>query len=199
MTQLPIVPIRPKRSAIGMKTLGSSMPRVGCFQRSSASTAVTLPLRGVDLRLVEELELACDDAPCAGRAAARTAPRRRRPSPSSRSSGSSRRSASTAYIAASARAISLAWLQPSGYMRDADRARDHHLAAVDRVRLATAPSISRVGHLATPSCEPTLREQQQELVAADPGDDVLAARQRLQPLADLLEHEVADANGRRCR
>ena len=44
MTQLPIAPIRPKRSAIGMKVLGRSMPRVGCFQRSSASTAVTLPL-----------------------------------------------------------------------------------------------------------------------------------------------------------
>ena len=44
MTQLPSWPIRPKRSAIGMKTLGSSTPRVGCFQRSSASTAVTLPL-----------------------------------------------------------------------------------------------------------------------------------------------------------
>ena len=44
MTQLPIAPIRPKRSAIGMKTLGRSTPRVGCFQRSSASTAVTLPL-----------------------------------------------------------------------------------------------------------------------------------------------------------
>ena len=44
ITQLPIAPIRPKRSAIGMKVLGRSRPRVGCFQRSSASTAVTLPL-----------------------------------------------------------------------------------------------------------------------------------------------------------
>ena len=44
MTQLPIASIRPKRSAIGMKTLGRIMPRVGCFQRSSASTPVTLPL-----------------------------------------------------------------------------------------------------------------------------------------------------------
>ena len=35
-------------------------------------------------------------------------------------------------------------------------------------------------------------EQQQELVAADAGDHVLAARHRLQALADLLEDEVAD-------
>ena len=45
MTQLPSVPIRPKRSASGMNSPGSTMPRVGWFQRSSASAAVTLPLR----------------------------------------------------------------------------------------------------------------------------------------------------------
>ncbi len=37
-----------------------------------------------------------------------------------------------------------------------------------------------------------VREQQQELVAADARHDVLAARHRLQALSDLLQHQVAD-------
>ena len=44
MTQLPIAPIRPKRSAIGMKTLGPTMPRCGWCQRISASAPVISPL-----------------------------------------------------------------------------------------------------------------------------------------------------------
>ena len=96
-----------------------------------------------------------------------------------------------AYIAASARAISLAWLQPSGYMAMPTEQEIIDLAALDRVGLRQALDQAR-GDLRHRLLGLDVGEQQQELVAADPGHHVLAARHRLQALADLLEHEVAD-------
>ena len=44
-TQRPIGSIRPDSSATVMNSAGSSSPRVGCSQRSSASTEATDPSR----------------------------------------------------------------------------------------------------------------------------------------------------------
>ena len=44
ISQLPIAPIRPKRSAIGMNTDGPTRPRCGWCQRISASAPVISPL-----------------------------------------------------------------------------------------------------------------------------------------------------------
>ncbi|MNV86837.1 hypothetical protein D3C71_1808950 [compost metagenome] len=43
MTQLPSCPIRPKRSASAMNTMGLTMPCCGWFQRSSPSTPQIWP------------------------------------------------------------------------------------------------------------------------------------------------------------
>jgi hypothetical protein len=44
-THSPICKMTPLSSAIGMKTSGGMSPRVGCFQRSSASKPMALPVR----------------------------------------------------------------------------------------------------------------------------------------------------------
>ena len=78
MTQLPIAPIRPKRSAIGMKTLGSDDAARRVVPAQQRLGAGDLAARRVDLRLVVQLELAlrrarlrrsrsssnCSRAPC---------------------------------------------------------------------------------------------------------------------------------------
>jgi hypothetical protein len=55
MTQLPMLPIRPKRSAIGMKTLGRRTPRM--LPAQQGLDGGDLAALGVDLGLVEQLEL----------------------------------------------------------------------------------------------------------------------------------------------
>jgi hypothetical protein len=190
MTQLPIAPIRPKRSAIGMKVLGRSRPRVGCFQRSSASTGGDLAALGVDLRLVEELELLGGDG----------LPQVAQELELGFGVGVHRARVEAELRAARAlrrvhRRVGagdqLGVAAAVGVDGDADRARDHHLAALGLVRLREALD-QAVGDVGDALLRRHVAEQEQELVAADAGDDVLAARHRLQALADLLEDDVAD-------
>ena len=54
----PIGTIRPLSSAKGMKSAGETLPRVGWFQRTSASTATVRAGVEVDDRLVVHRELA---------------------------------------------------------------------------------------------------------------------------------------------
>ena len=49
--------IRSERSAIGMNSAGEIQPSTGWSQRSRASAPVSVRLREVDLRLVEQLQL----------------------------------------------------------------------------------------------------------------------------------------------
>ena len=55
--------MRPEASASGMNLSGSSCPRVGWFQRTSASSPAIAPLLEVEDRLVVELELGGLDRP----------------------------------------------------------------------------------------------------------------------------------------
>ena len=56
-THSPIGAIRPVSSASGMKRAGGSSPRLGWFQRISASTPKIAPRAQVDLRLIVQHEL----------------------------------------------------------------------------------------------------------------------------------------------
>ena len=93
ITQLPSWPIRPKRSAIGMKTLGHQHAAGRVLPAQQRLDRRDLAALGIDLRLVEQLELLGRDRLAQVAQQRRTGPRRRRPSPSSRSSGWSRRRA----------------------------------------------------------------------------------------------------------
>ena len=70
IVRLATLRISPARSAAGRNSSGSSNPRVGCCQRSSASTLCTLPSLRVDLGLVVHRQLV------AVRTARRAVPRR---------------------------------------------------------------------------------------------------------------------------
>jgi hypothetical protein len=168
ITQLPIWPIRPKRSAMGMNVLGSSVPRVGCFH----------------LGLVEELELLEADrlAKVAQQLELRlgVGVHRARVEAVRRAARSLRR----IHRGVGAR-DQLGVAAAVGVRRDADRARDHHLAALRGVRSRQTLD-QAAGDVRDRLLRLHVGEQEQELVAAHAGDDVLAARHRLQPLADLL-------------
>ena len=190
ITQLPIAPIRPKRSAIGMKVLGSEHAARRVLPAQQRLDRGHLAALGVDLRLVEELELLGGDGlpQVAQELELRL--------------GVGVHRARVEAVLRAARALrrvhrrvgagdQLGVAAAVGVHGDADRARDHDLAALGLVRLREALD-QAVGDVGDALLRRHVAEQEQELVAADAGDDVLAARHRLQALADLLEDEVAD-------
>ena len=144
--------IRPESSTSGRNASGSSRPRVGCCQRTSASTPRTRERARVDLGLVVHDERPAEDrrraAPraCAagpGRAASRW--------PACRRSG--RPGVSFAwYIAMSARRSSVDTSRPcAGKQRDADAGVDPHGDAVDGERRRRARRGCRCATVSAPS------------------------------------------------
>ena len=188
-TQAPIGTMSPVSSAIGMNTSGGSGPCSGCCQRSSASVPTSAPVSQVDDGLVGEAELALRRARRGGRPRAPAAARRPVPSPGRTTRQQFRPAAFAAYIARSAwrsRSSPPVPTPPAMPMLAAEP----HLGPTERERGGEAGEYlvgdrRRRGEVAA-------REQDRELVAAEPGQHVGArGRRRGAGAATRVEQVVA--------
>ena len=189
-TQRPSVRITPFSSARAMKSSGPIRPRVGWRQRTSASTAAIAAGRQLDDRLVVDHQLAVADAPGKLRR--------------ERVAGDDRRvhrrvEDRDAALAAGLRRVHrdvgvaeqlvgvLVRVAPDG---DADRAADDEVLAGDRERhLERLDDPARDG--VRPAQPVLVRQQQRELVAAQPRREVVAPDAALDPLRDRGQQPVA--------
>ena len=184
--------IRPDCSASGMNSSGRTSPRVGCRQRTSASTPATVPSSDVHLGLVVQLELAArrprGAARRAGRAGRGCCCRARRRRPRRRCGRPWRRTSRRRRAAAAARsrcrapgtsAMPMLASRSIGLSVDEERLRSS--AARTRSATSRAAAASRTSGSSTANSSPPSR------ATASSGP-----QRALQPLGDQLQHPVAD-------
>ena len=182
-TNRPRARIVPVSSASGMNSAGVIGPRVGWFQRTSASTPTMRPSASVDDRLVVDVELAPlrlraqvgrQGVPLDDRAVHRRV---------EHLDARACRCALARYIATSALRMISSIACVAAARADAGAAADDH--SVPRIRNgnSSATMIRLVIASASSTVEPS-RGQDRELVAAEAGDEVAGRSVAEQPLGD---------------